>query len=176
MSERRPLTWRGKLLIFLLTPVVVFGLLELGLRCVGYRYEPQTTRPTGLTHDELSHTEIYTPHPDLLWMLRPSTVLDVPGLGFPGIRTNAHGMRGQELPLPGTKVPGELRVLCLWDSISFCLGLPAGETWEERMAEALRSAPALEGRTVRVVNAAVPGYSSFQGMRQLTTSVHPQAL
>ncbi len=160
--DSRTLTWRGKLLLMVLGPLLVFGLLEIGLRIGGFHYEPWKAFLEGRTHEELQQTRIYAPDPDLIWTLRPSTILDLPP-SFPQVRTNAHGLRGEELP--GPRQPGELRVLCLGDSVSFCLGLPDGETWPERMEEALRAAPELAGRPVRVINGAVPGYSSVQGMR-----------
>ncbi len=160
--ERRPLTWRGKLLLLVLSPVMVFGLLETGLRVGGFRYEPWKALLEGRTHNELSQTRIYAPDPTLIWTLRPSTVLDLPP-GFPGVKTNSLGLRSRELP--GPRRPGELRVLVLGDSVSFCLGLPDGKTWPERMEEALRAAPELAGRTVCVLNGGVPGYSSVQGLR-----------
>jgi lysophospholipase L1-like esterase len=166
-AVRKPLSWRGRILIFILSPIIFFGLPELGLRIGGYHYDPGADARKTLTHDELRQLETYSPHPRLLWTLRPSAVIDHEQSGFLEVKTNAHGIRGEDLPLPGSKAPGEFRILCLGDSVTFGLGLTAGETWPDRMAEVLRADPALQGRTILAVNAAVPGYSSVQGMRQL---------
>jgi lysophospholipase L1-like esterase len=53
------------------------------------------------------------------------------------------------------------------DSVTFGLGLAEEDTWPMRMEEALRADPALKDRNVQVVNGGVPGWSSFQGMRNL---------
>jgi lysophospholipase L1-like esterase len=164
------LSWFGRISLLVLSPVVAFGLLEASLRVCGYRFEPWLAHNEGKTYDELSQKDIYEPHPDLLWTLRPSAVLDVEFLGFAGIRTNSIGIRAPELP--GPKEPGELRILCLGDSVTFCLGLLQGETWSDRMEQALKASPELAGRKVSVINAAVPGYSSYQGMLQFDRLRH----
>jgi len=165
MTTDRKLTRRGRLLLIILSPIVAFGLLEVALRIGGFRYEPWRAHLEGKTYDELKQREIYEPHPELIWTLRPSTVLNVHGLGFIGMKTNSHGLRGRDLP--GPRGPDEFRVLAMGDSVTFGLGLPDGQAWPDRMEQALRAAPALSGKTVRVVNAGVPGWSSVQGMRNL---------
>jgi lysophospholipase L1-like esterase len=162
MSTKR-LSWRGKLLLAVLSPFVAFGAIEVGLRIVGFRYEPWNEYLWGRTCDELRQTELYRADPELLWTCRPSSVLNLPAFGFLDVHTNSLGLRGPEIPR--TRKPGEFRVLCLGESVTFGCGLRDGETWPERMEESLRAAPALKGRPVRVVNAAVPGWSSVQGMR-----------
>lgn len=161
--RERSLTWKGKLLLSVLSPLVVLGLLELGLRLAGFRYEPSEEYLTGRTYTELQQTALYEADPDLLWRLRPSSVLDLPDHGFFEAHTNSLGLRGPEFA-PG-KEPGEFRVLCLGESVSFGVGLRDGDTWPVRMEEALRAAPELKGRPVRVINGAVPGWSSVQGRR-----------
>jgi lysophospholipase L1-like esterase len=160
---KRPLTWRGRVALLLLGPLVFFSLLEAGLRIGGFEYDPGKT-VEGETHGELERPALYVADPELIWTLKPSTVLHQPP-AFQQVRTNSRGLRGTELP--GPRLPGEVRVLCLGDSVSFGLGLPDGKTWPEWMAKRLQSAPELAGRTVRVLNGAVPGYSSVQGLRIL---------
>ncbi|MHC4470514.1 MAG: SGNH/GDSL hydrolase family protein, partial [Planctomycetota bacterium] len=156
---------RVKLLALLLSPLVFFGLVELCLRIAGYRFDPSEAYAGGESFDELTETRIYSPHPRFLWTLHPSTRIDVPERGFVDILTNSLGLRGKEPPLE--KEPGELRVLCLGDSVTFGLGLRDGEPWPDRLAKALRRSLAPSGKRVRVVNGAVPGWSSVQGMRLL---------
>jgi lysophospholipase L1-like esterase len=145
---------------------VLFGLIEIGLRIAGYSFDPWAEYAGGQTHDELTQARIYARDPELLWTLRPSASIHVPEAGLGNIRTNSLGLRGAELP--GPKQPGELRILCLGDSVTFGLGLSDEETWPARLATALGDAPQLAGRRVRVVSGAVPGWSSVQGMRLLS--------
>ncbi|MEN8150540.1 MAG: SGNH/GDSL hydrolase family protein [Planctomycetota bacterium] len=165
MTTERTLTWRGKLLLSILSPIVVFGLLEIALRIGGFRHEPWRAHLEGRTYDELQQLEIYEPHPELLWTLRPSTRLDLPQGGFVGMETNSLGLRDRDIP--GPKGPNDFRVLCMGDSVTFGLGLADGETWADRMEEALRRSPETAGKNVFVLNAGVPGWSSVQGMRNL---------
>jgi lysophospholipase L1-like esterase len=142
---------------------VLLGLVEIGLRIGGYSFDPWAAYAGGQTHDELTQARIYTRDPDLLWTLKPNATIHLPDAGLGNIKTNSRGLRGPELP--GPKEPGEYRVLCLGDSVTFGLGLADEETWPARLAAALGRAPQLAGRRVRVVSGAVPGWSSVQGMR-----------
>jgi lysophospholipase L1-like esterase len=148
------------------SPLVLLGLIEIGLRIAGYSFDPWAEYAGGQTHDELTQARIYARDPDLLWTLRPNASIHVPEAGFTNIKTNSRGLRGPELPR--AKEPGEFRVLCLGDSVTFGLGLSDQETWPARLAIALGKAPQLAGRRVRVVSGAVPGWSSVQGMRLLS--------
>jgi len=146
-------------------PLVVLGLVELGLRVGGYRFDPWAAFAGGKVHDELAEARIYAPDRELLWTLRREAVIDVPEAGFPGIKTNSRGFRGADFP--ARKMPGEFLVLCLGDSVTFGVGLSDRETWPARLVAALRAAPEFAGRPVQVINGAVPGWSSVQGMRLL---------
>jgi lysophospholipase L1-like esterase len=90
---------------------------------------------------------LFQPDPELLWRTLPDTPF-----------TNAQGFRGR-VPAARDKPPGTLRVLFLGDSCTF-LGNPVYPELVERDL-ARRLAP----RRVECLNAAVPGYSSFQGRR-----------
>jgi lysophospholipase L1-like esterase len=57
------------------------------------------------------------------------------------------------------------RVLALGDSCTFGLGVEDDATWPAQLERALRT----QGIDAEVVNAGVPGYSAFQGMRFLET-------
>ncbi|MHC5043469.1 MAG: SGNH/GDSL hydrolase family protein [Planctomycetota bacterium] len=154
-----------RMALVLLGPLVLFGLLELGLRIGGYRFDPWAAFAGGEAHDELAEARIYAPDRELLWTLRRDAVIDVPAAGFDQLKTNSLGFRGPEFP--EQKASGEFLVLCLGDSVTFGLGLADVDTWPAWLAKALRAAPELAGRPVRVINGAVPGWSSVQGMRLL---------
>ncbi len=75
------------------------------------------------------------------------------------VSTNAHGFRDGELaPSPS---PGGLRILCLGDSSTFGYGVTPEETYPARLERAL--ARRFPGRSVEVMNAGVPGWSSANG-------------
>jgi len=81
------------------------------------------------------------------------------------VRTNSSGLRSPELP--GPRETGELRILCLGDSITFGLALPEEQTFTAHLEQRLASGPLGRGRRVRVISGAVPGWSSVQGLRFL---------
>ena len=143
-------------------PFAVLGAVEGVLRLADVADDPPAM--TGPAID-LAAPELTVRDPELLWTFRPSAVLDVPSLGISGVRTNARGLRGPDVP--DRREPGELRVVCIGDSVTFGLGLADDRTFPARLEAALRADPRLAGRTVRVLNAGVPGYSAVQGERLL---------
>lgn len=76
------------------------------------------------------------------------------------IRINQDGYRGQLVPAP--KAPGELRIICLGDSITMGLTVDEGMTYPAQLETLLQRkfAP----RKVSVINGGVMGYSSRQGL------------
>jgi len=103
--------------------------------------------------------------PTLFWRLRPNleacewrTSTGV----VETVRTNEHGLRRTGQSYTKTKPPGALRILLVGDSVTYGLWVREGETFGERLRALLaeRMAP----REVEVINAGVPGYSSWQGL------------
>src|SRR5207302_2756194 len=80
----------------------------------------------------------------------------VSGLDFDQtFQTNARGLRGPDL---GPKAPGEFRIVVLGDSIVFGGQVPE----EKRITEQLEMLLHKDGRSnIRVVNAATPGWGTF---------------
>lgn len=99
--------------------------------------------------------EIFELHPTRLWALRPD--LDTTFQGAP-LRTDSRGAR----VVPGQ--PGGGSIACLGDSLTFGWGVGDGEAWPARLQERI-------GRPVR--NLAVPGYTSWQGLRVLEEEALP---
>jgi lysophospholipase L1-like esterase len=143
--------------------VVVLG-AECALRVAEFppADDPASTAARVL---DLSDPRLFTPDPELLWALRPATEFDLGDPAYPRFRTNRHGLRGADVP--DERAPGELRIVCVGDSITFGQGLAEDATLPARLGAHLRSDPRLEGRVVRTVNAGVLGYGSVQGFRLL---------
>lgn len=155
--------WRVRLITAILSPVIVFGVLEASLRIAGYRH----VRDASLGTEEARWMlpRLYERHPVLRWTLKRNTVLHEPLLGFEHASTNSLGLRGRQPPK--VRKPEELRVLCLGDSVTFGLGVRDEETWPAQLKQALLASPLLGGRPVHVLNGGVPGWSCVQGMRLL---------
>ena len=107
---------------------------------------------------------IYVPDPELFFRLTPD--LDVAETGNPRIfdlQTNALGLRGGEIARP--KPPGTYRVLAVGDSCTFGSGAGSADTYPaqlERQLGTLRPDLGFE-----VLNAGVPGFTSYQALRYL---------
>jgi len=159
------LSTRQKLLTVALSPVIFIGLLEVVLRLAGYSYDPVAEGSTSTPHKEWTDIEHYRQDPELLWTLKPDAQFHARGVGFIEVRTNSAGLRG--VPLPGPKEPGEIRILCLGDSILFGLALPEEQSVPAQLQRSLDFGPLATKHRVRVIPGAVPGWSALQGVRML---------
>jgi lysophospholipase L1-like esterase len=92
--------------------------------------------------------EFFRPDPTLFWTLRPN--LDVHDAHW-GDVTNSDGLRMRREVGPKD---GRLRVACFGDSCTYGLDMPIDDAWPNVMGRD----PALD-----VINAGMPGYSSYQG-------------
>lgn len=104
----------------------------------------------------------YTYHPVYHWRLAPGTYDTRHGR----VHVNALGLRGEEIdPEPP---PGRLRVLALGGSSTFNYQAPDDGTWPARLERFL--ARSLDAE-VEVINAGVPGYSTYQSSMRLVTDL-----
>jgi len=82
---------------------------------------------------------------------------------------NEAGFRGPMIP--AQKPPGTIRLLFLGSSITFGWGVAARDAFPEKVREGLEEA--FPGRPFEAINAGVPGYSSYQGLRCLEKKILP---
>lgn len=101
---------------------------------------------------------------ELLWRLAPDVRLPEDERPFFGLVSNAQGLR-EDHPVPPGAHPGELRILCLGDSVTFGYGVEAGRCFVAELERAL--AERFPGRRIECINAGVPGYTLVQGLRSL---------
>lgn len=139
--------------------VVFFSLAELGLWAAGFQFHSGPTYMRFGFPDPNTLHRIFKPDPDLFWRL-------VPGFNFPGAEiegVNSSGFRGREFP--EKKREDSIRLVCMGCSVTF------GEriSYPQRLQELLNSS--VSGKRFEVINAGIPGYSSFQGLRLLKTRI-----
>ncbi len=107
----------------------------------------------------------------LLWRQRPH--LDTTFQGA-AVRTDGRGMRvGAPAPGPAPRAAGGARpltVVCLGASPTFGYGVRHEQTYAHLLQERLR---ATLRRPVRVIDAAMIGHSTFQGLRLLRAEILP---
>lgn len=126
------------LALFGFTFLLCVALTELALRILGF-----------------GNVEIYEPHPQLYWRLKPnqdcSTKID-----RKPVQVNSHGTRGREFS--AAKPLGTLRIISLGDSRTFGWGLSEAETYsgllEKQLQEQFGAA-----KKVEVINCGVNAWS-----------------
>jgi len=116
--------------------------------------------------DEADAELVFEPDPELFWRLKPGLILPADARPFPGLVSSAQGLREDHL-VPLAKPPGEIRILFLGDSVTFGYLVANEECFVDRVERELRTR--VPGARVECINAGVPGYSLFQGMRFLMT-------
>lgn len=165
-DDRRGLARRGVrgLALALFWLLLTAALLEAGARLALFVMGPGSA-PIQLGWEPGKVRDlIYVPDPELFFRLTPD--LDVAETGNPRIfdlQTNALGLRGGPIARP--KAPGSYRVLAVGDSCTFGSGAGSADTYPaqlERRLGALR--PDLD---FEVLNAGVPGFTSYQALRYL---------
>ncbi|MCD4782224.1 MAG: SGNH/GDSL hydrolase family protein [Candidatus Eremiobacteraeota bacterium] len=160
-------SFKAKILFNLIWIIMLFGTVELFL-----------TRYVRLNPD------LYRPHPTLIWELTPNFFADrkdfhdpnnASGREYPDFpankgragaiqnRINRFGMRYPDFPVK--KEPGEFRFIILGDSSAFGLGVPEWCRYTDILEEKLQEA--YPHRKIRIINAAVPGYTTFQMNSQM---------
>lgn len=142
---------RARPWLFPLTMVVVaaisVGGVELGLRA------------SLATHVKT----MFLPDPDLNWRLMPNLDEFYNTVGNETVSTNSLGWRAPEVPK--NKAPDQWRGLLLGDSSAYGLGVDEPHTMAKVLENKL--AAAWPERRVTVYNAACPGHTTHQGLKQL---------
>jgi lysophospholipase L1-like esterase len=144
--------------------LVVGALLALGVVAeVGIRVRDAVRGVSPRSHN-YSHF-LFRAHPYRGYALVPGV-----SIRFAGPRTitvNSLGFRGPEFA--AEKPAGTLRIFCLGESSTFGLAESDEQVWPRRLEERLRAA--VPGRRVEVVNAGVPGYSSYESLVYLEQEI-----
>jgi len=145
--------FRACLLIAIASVMVVLLGLEVWLRLA----PPRDWTAERLLEGGAPEARLVRPHPYLTYALTPSFRKD-------GVSHNALGYRGPETT--AFKAPGTIRILCLGGSSTYGVGASSNSwTWPAQLQRALAgSRPAAP---VEVVNAGVPGYTSFETLIDL---------
>lgn len=133
---------------------LAFVVLELGWRAYLFGFAPVERLGKFARLDQMPPEAFrFRPHPYLSYALNETF------LGFDGLnRHNAHGCRGPDFAVP--KPAGTFRIVCLGGSTTYETGVRADlEAYPARLEALLRSRGLAQ---VEIVNAGVPGYSSFE--------------
>ena len=104
------------------------------------------------------------PDPELFWRFAPDQTITPSGKRTWRIISNHQRLR-EDHEIPLRKPDNEIRVLCLGDSCTFGFGLPIHETFVDQVEQQLQTL--FPEKSVEAINAGVPGYTIFQGIRGL---------
>lgn len=160
--RRRRVSGRRKALFALITLLLLLVLGELTTRVV----DAFVRKANFASHDPATH--LYQPDPFLQLSLIPGARLVDPAQT---ITVDSRGFRAaSELALPGPE--GAFRVVCVGGSTTFGASAPTDDaTYPALLERKLRAA--FPGRTIDVVNAGVPGYTTFHNLPNLALRVLP---
>lgn len=159
---RRAAPW---LFTLVLTALLIEGGARLVLAVIGPGDAPIAFGwQNDVAHEASVRDLVYVPDPVVFFRLSPD--LDVEATSNPrffDVHTDSRGMRNPEPVLP--KPPGTYRVLTVGDSCTFGSGAGQSGTYPAQLEKHLQRARS-EHR-FDVLNAGVPGFTSFQALRLL---------
>lgn len=145
--------------------VLFFGLTEVGLRILKFRYEPFMDAATWWVRFE--GNPIFIADPFLFWRLKPNANADLDPNSPATHRINSTGFRDNEFNKQ--KAPNEFRIITMGDSCTFGDGVADWETFANVLEKNLTSA--ISDRKVTVINAGVPGYTTYQLLTYLEDDI-----
>ncbi len=145
-----------RVLISLLSTCLVLGAIELAARQLGAK---------DLNDPRDALTGMFVPDPDIFWALRPGFVgrerAFIFRWGNEPLVINLHGMRGP--PVTVKKPEGVKRIVVMGGSHPMGMWVKQSEVYSSVLERRLNE----RGGTWQVLNAAVAGYTSWQGVVQL---------
>jgi len=162
----------GKRAAFAVVPLLVLlTLAELTARCfvsdamLAKRFE-QIEQIIVFLGNEPGQS-IFQPDRDCFWRLKPNAVAPFDrGQTWGGVMSNSHGLRSREVSV--TDASQRARVLCFGDSTTFAFGVDFNDAWPNQLQVLLDSE---QPSAVEVLNAGIPGHTSFQGRQRLAADL-----
>lgn len=108
---------------------------------------------------------------DRFWKLKPGiTIDDSNNVFWQGTVSNSLGFRSPEFSLQ--RSPDTLRVVCFGDSSTFGIGSTMQDTWPSQLKSIIEDDYRfMEVGDVEVINAGVPGYTSYQGLQHMRQEI-----
>jgi len=162
MSRKR-LPIYARILIPLLSILVFLVVTEFALRLIGV--DTYFQNRFFVLNRALDYPEIFERDHDLFWKLRPNRTVSSQFFIGRTYHINAEGLNNPPIA-PNTD---RIRVVTMGNSCTFGWGVAYDNSYPRRLQEFL-------GRSYDVVNAGIPGYTSFQGRNQyrdLVSGLHP---
>ena len=164
MHSSHTFTLRRSLLFSSILVGGFFLLVEGTLRLFGY--ESRAVARSLSFHVPEIRSAGYDRDPHRYWRLKPGFTGQVSANHPWDVRINGLGLRGPETSR--AKAKGVVRVIVMGDSSAFGWEVPEEATFARRLESLLRARGSAK---YEVLNAGVPGYSSYQGRRYLESEL-----
>lgn len=120
-----------------------------------------------LVNRALDYPEVFKKDRDLFWRLRPSQTIQSRFFEGKEYRINSYGLRGAEISGDNAVI----RIIGLGNSCTFGWGVTDEITYLKQFEKLINDDSNLP--SVQVINAGIPGYSSFQGKLFLEEKILP---
>lgn len=168
MASRTPKQWfLLSCILILISLLVAEGAAHVILAWMGPPPAPLDLDWAGTATTERKRKlreTVYVPDIDCFFRLAANVDLEKTATArIFDLQTNSLGMRGPEIEIE--KPAGVLRVLCIGDSCTFGSGAGGRMTYPVQLQEQLEAT--LGAGKVQVINAGVPGYTSYQAVAYL---------
>ncbi|UCC43791.1 MAG: SGNH/GDSL hydrolase family protein [Candidatus Zixiibacteriota bacterium] len=135
--------------------VLFVSIVEVGLRLA----DPDLsyTSSSFPVNRDINFSEVYEMDTQLFWRFRRATLIDSRRYSGLSYQVNSLRMRGKEI----STLTDDYRIVAIGNSCTFGWGIPQQYTWVD-LLETILNIRKPENR-VQVLNAGVPGYTSYQG-------------
>jgi len=120
-----------------------------------------------LVNRSLDYPEVFKKDHDLFWRMRSSQIIRSRFFENREYRIDAYGLRGGEVSPKSDKI----RIIAMGNSCTFGWRIPDSLTFVKQLEQMLNGDSSIP--EVETINAGIPGYSSFQGMRFFFSDIVP---
>lgn len=158
--------WRPAIVLALALLVFVAAVVEIALRVADLRASNLAAlQCVGSATSLQNQYGLYVLDANAGYVMRPGTCVRLKTSEYDGIlRTNSRGMVGPDVAATLAKAPGEFRIVVLGDSYTVGGQVPYEQTFPAVLERDLQAAGYAN---VRVINAGVGGYTTFNESRLL---------
>jgi lysophospholipase L1-like esterase len=118
-----------------------------------------------LVNRSLDYPEVFKKDHDLFWRFRPAQTITSRFFDGKTYHINSLGLRGPEIPPKSDKI----RVVLLGNSCTFGWGMPDSSTYAVILEKLINGDPSMP--KVEIINAGIPGYSTFQGKKFFASDI-----
>jgi|GEM_PF-3287859 len=152
--------------------VFLFSVFEIALCLKGFSFYPYRHYSRFGTNYEAENIEYYDKDGELFWKFKPSQVIK--SWWVPEAHINSLGLRGGEIRRENKE---DIYILCVGDSGIFGWSVKDDKTFTYELERELRIK--FRSKNIKVINAGVPGYSSYQGvilLERLLKHIRPKII